>query len=423
MELTDLIVIGAGPGGLVAAKTAAEQGMKVTLVEMKKDIARINRTCAQIFYLSHIGGGQAYIKPIRLEMETGGKTRIVFPDIGLTVNYRGLLRACYDWRNLSPQGHCVYTARNRLWGFVFDKEILLQGLLEEVQKLGVAVYSQTRALSAENTDNGVSVEIRDSEEASSTLHARCAIVANGVNSGIVEKLGLNKTRKAIGTTLSLVGYIMEGVECPYPASSWISFAYPSISSFINVWMGPMADGTWQLGTTARVPDSALAIMDRFLSDSNFAPWYTKAAIIRKTACAITPRYPVPEPVVGNILVIGDAAAPAETWVQGAMACAHQAVRSIRQGSPKSYSDWWKNAFEFNNPDYFKALARYPALNMFFKDDELNYLYSLIDNTLVDNLVERLLEFADTIKGEKPEIYAKLKKLGNVALGDTFQEKE
>ena len=51
MDRVDIAVIGGGPGGLTAAKTAAEKGLKVMLVEAKKDITKITRTCAQIFYL------------------------------------------------------------------------------------------------------------------------------------------------------------------------------------------------------------------------------------------------------------------------------------------------------------------------------------------------------------------------------------
>ena len=32
----DLIIVGAGPAGLMAAKTAGEQGLKVALLERKK---------------------------------------------------------------------------------------------------------------------------------------------------------------------------------------------------------------------------------------------------------------------------------------------------------------------------------------------------------------------------------------------------
>jgi len=47
----DLIVVGGGPGGLMAAKTAAEDGLKVIVIERKRNITEINRTCVQIFYI------------------------------------------------------------------------------------------------------------------------------------------------------------------------------------------------------------------------------------------------------------------------------------------------------------------------------------------------------------------------------------
>ena len=47
----DVAIVGAGPGGLMAAKTAAEKGLKVVLIEKRKDISRITRACCEQFIM------------------------------------------------------------------------------------------------------------------------------------------------------------------------------------------------------------------------------------------------------------------------------------------------------------------------------------------------------------------------------------
>jgi len=44
----DLVVVGAGPAGLVAAKTAAENGLSVAVLERKENIHEILRMCGQM---------------------------------------------------------------------------------------------------------------------------------------------------------------------------------------------------------------------------------------------------------------------------------------------------------------------------------------------------------------------------------------
>ena len=43
----DVIVVGAGPAGLMAAKAAEEDGLEVALLEKKNDIPRVARACLQ----------------------------------------------------------------------------------------------------------------------------------------------------------------------------------------------------------------------------------------------------------------------------------------------------------------------------------------------------------------------------------------
>ena len=44
-EAYDVVVVGAGPAGLIAAQTIGESGKSVLLVDIKKDIVKIFRSC------------------------------------------------------------------------------------------------------------------------------------------------------------------------------------------------------------------------------------------------------------------------------------------------------------------------------------------------------------------------------------------
>jgi len=62
----DLIVVGGGPAGLMAAKTAAESGLKTLLIERKKATTEIRRACAQNVYLRWVCP-DGYLEPVAVE--------------------------------------------------------------------------------------------------------------------------------------------------------------------------------------------------------------------------------------------------------------------------------------------------------------------------------------------------------------------
>ena len=49
--MKDLLIVGAGPAGLLAGYTAAQKGLRVTIVDMKRDITVVNRACSAQFVL------------------------------------------------------------------------------------------------------------------------------------------------------------------------------------------------------------------------------------------------------------------------------------------------------------------------------------------------------------------------------------
>jgi len=75
----DVVIVGAGPAGLMAAKTAVESGLRIALIERKKDISWVRRTDAGIIALNEYIYGQ---------IVTFNRTtqQLVFPVAGISTD-------------------------------------------------------------------------------------------------------------------------------------------------------------------------------------------------------------------------------------------------------------------------------------------------------------------------------------------------
>ena len=147
MAKYDLIVVGGGPGGLMAAKTAAEDGLKVLLIERKKNITEIKRTCLQIFYIRKLSAsraglhGDGYIEPVSVEVNDHAY-RFHFPGPGFSLDYTGPLKSYYHWIEISPSKASIYRRKDTIWGYFYDKETFLAELLASAQKAGAEILKR-----------------------------------------------------------------------------------------------------------------------------------------------------------------------------------------------------------------------------------------------------------------------------------------
>ena len=87
----DVAVVGAGPGGLLAAKTAAQLGLSVMLIEKRSDISVITRCCCEQFIMDDNYSGDT----LRI---IGGK--VCFTKNNFEVNYDGPLKSIPDKSSL-----------------------------------------------------------------------------------------------------------------------------------------------------------------------------------------------------------------------------------------------------------------------------------------------------------------------------------
>ncbi len=84
-----------------------------------------------------------------------------FPGPGFSIDYNGPLRPYLRFIHFSPSGYRIYREKEgRFFGFFWSKEALLAGLLASAEKAGAKVLTETLALGAENTPDGVKVRVR-----------------------------------------------------------------------------------------------------------------------------------------------------------------------------------------------------------------------------------------------------------------------
>jgi flavin-dependent dehydrogenase len=202
----DLIVVGAGPAGLMAAKTAGENGLTVAVIERKDSIPDINRACSMMVVT--LTG--KYLEE-RVHLNTRDK-KFCFPGYGFTINYDGPHQDFYTWSIYSHKGNKIqlgnYEENVRTGervSAVYNKEALLRGLLGEACAHNVEVFNPYNVVRTAKEDGKVRVFTREGRSFKGTF----VIAADGRSSRIAQSLGFNRDRAYFGTAVTM-GYEMVG---------------------------------------------------------------------------------------------------------------------------------------------------------------------------------------------------------------------
>jgi digeranylgeranylglycerophospholipid reductase len=421
----DVAIIGAGPAGLLAAKTAAQRGLKVALVEKRCDVSRITRACCQQLVMDEGYAGDT------VSVEEGG---IFFQRGGFGVPYAGPTFNVAKKYYISPGGRriCFAHTDGRPLAVQFDKGRLLQGLWQGCARAGVELMPGTTAWNACDDREHVTVQLTRKGKRSA-IEARKVLLADGVNSRLTEALFMNQGRTHFVTTQCVI-YLLEGVEDPEPQAmkSFMGNVYQSRAPII---LYPcFNDPTRARMCIARNKSQLTADVYAYARDkAALAPYLKNARIAKATGCGVRACSSLQVPWRGNALAIGDAAAFVEVETQGALMCGFYAATAVfmeLNGQPgfDQYTRWWQWAFEFNGADALRVAQGY-ALVPAYSDDELDYLFGLVEAELLPGsysqyhtpkyMWDAILGHREQISHDRPELLKKIESSVPRTLNDTL----
>ena len=416
-ERYDVIVVGAGPAGLLAAKALAQNGFDVAVLDRKKDPSAITRACGQ----SLLPPNEYFFGDI-FHYNAKDK-RFCFSASGISFPYTGPVKNLYNWHMFSPSMKKMQFGlgepnQGAPIALSYDKDILIKCLLEDIQCDHVDVFTGTECTDFQMGPGCVVVQAGDKAFIGSYV-----IAADGANSRIVEKLGFNNNRRHI-STLYVKSCFIKGFHAPQGDSIVTAVTYINDKP-VYLFLLPRAEGDeWNLIvlTLEGSVDLTLAT-EAILKDARYAAWFKGVTMQRDFAAVEYIYSPVIKPFRNNVIIVGDAGACQELECLGAMitgwkgGCALAAALKEQQlgiapRAIKAYEDWWLNTY-IKQYDYQDYLTVFGLAYMFSKPEVIDYIFGLMGAesfpatfnpyTAVGLLGGRLQSLMPKIMAERPDI--------------------
>ena len=220
-NLYDVLIIGAGPGGALAARTAAEKGLSVCMIEKRPAIGT----------------------PVRCAEGVSKELLAQFVEVDpkwISTEIRGA-------KIVSPDGSEMYLnseiAGNEV-GYVLDRKMFDRELVWQAANAGAEVYVKTRAVDA-IVENGIVCGANI--ETGGKIHevrASVVIAADGVESKFARWCGVDTT-VPVRELETCAQYLMTGIDIdPHTTVFYIG---NEVSPEGYVWVFPKGDGTANVG--------------------------------------------------------------------------------------------------------------------------------------------------------------------------------
>ena len=371
-ENYDVIIVGAGPGGSIAARDCAERGLETLVIEKRQELGTPVR-CGE-------GLGEAWMDIAGLEYDPTWcvkeiKGAIVFPPNGKSLKM---------------------PTENK--GYIVERKIFEKRLAEQAGRKGAKYLLKTRVKHAIKEDGKVKgVVAVDDEGQEKEYRAKIVIAADGVESPTAKSIGINTVNKLID------------IESGYEYEMTNINVNPEDTEYINIWIGnEIAPGGYiwafyKSNDTANVGIGVNSVMKEKTAKEYLDEWITNnpqyfenAVITEKKGGAVPIGKPIEQPYENGFMIIGDAAHMVNPIHGGGMGIAMESARiaakvaaeAIKQEDyskeflSKFAEEWWETRG--------KQLLEVQKVRKFVEtlsDKEFNKLREILDAEGVLELTE------------------------------------
>ena len=382
-RLYDVVVVGAGPAGTIAAKTAAEHGLEVALLERKTDLSVVRRACTGCLGLKDEFFGDVTFFDDKTK-------RLIFPRNGFSVKYDGPTHNLYGFHLTSPDGTKVRMGdinegkkigNDARVAVMVNKGHLIQGLADECKARDVSIYLNTNVVDIWNEPDGVVV----ADHRGNRYKGKFVIAADGVNSRIMRKLGLNKERKWIGTyrdqACEFVGIEFDEMDALIFCMGWTTSISLAPSTHEGWYHMASASYNWR--------DDLEKGLQEFMQSKAYAPWFKKARLVSGHECACVSNIysSILVPYKNNVLIAGDSGWMQECSIIGAFMMGNKAAyaviyainnKQINKQGIASYLDWWT---KYLIGPYGAGGGFGADIKDYLTGEDINYLAGLVQKPL------------------------------------------
>ena len=352
----DVVVIGGGPAGNIAARTLSKTGLRVVVVDSRHDIG--NKLCTGI---------------IGVECATR------FP-VDPSLIYGSVRRATVR----APDGSDHVLGNEEIRALIIDRVSYIANIASEARLLGARYILGPRVHSVSRLGDFVEVDTR-SDSGTEVFTCRVVIISNGFGSNLLSGVGLRKINRRdymVASQIEVTAGEIEGIKL---------YTGNDVAPGSFAWLVPTHDSLALLGAVSR--DRLNGRFDKLISVLRYEKVITKThGEVMKWGIPLKALH---KTYSRGVLVAGDAAGFAKPTTGGGIyyamlsgdMAAKTTIRAFEDGdfseeNLSKYESMWKNQFGHELQTGYLARVLFESLD----DESLNVLIGCFSSNSVQNSI-------------------------------------